>query len=306
MSIGFDVVVVGSANVDMVVHASTLPSPGSTVTGGVYERHCGGKGANQAVAAARLGARVALIAAVGDDDAGRDTIEELTREGVDVSRVLQLDDVATGVALIVVDRNGENQIAVASGANGHLDAATVEEALSGVKLRDGGVCLIGFEVGDPAIEAAAAWTSSQRQIVILDPAPARPLSPVLAASAPVTTPNEGELLELTGEADVAVAATALSQLTHNSVVVTLGSNGVLLHDDGALTNVPPHKMTAVDSTGAGDAFAGALAVGLAEGRSIADAVDLAQATAALSVRSEGARSGMPSRRTVEEMIDKTV
>jgi ribokinase len=304
MSIGFDVVVVGSVNVDMVVHASTLPSPGSTVTGGVYERYGGGKGANQAVAAARLGARVALIAAVGDDDAGRETIEELGREGVDVSRVVHIDDVATGVALIVVDRKGENQIAVASGANEHLDGAMVEAAVSEVTLRDGGVCLIGFEVGDPAIEAAATWASSHGRVVILDPAPARTLSPVLTASKPIATPNEGELLDLTGETEVAVAATSLSHLTRNSVVVTLGSEGVLLHDHGALTNVPPYKMAAVDSTGAGDAFTGALAVGLAEGSSIAEAVDLAQATAALSVCSEGARSGMPSREDVEEMIDK--
>ncbi len=304
MSIGFDVVVVGSVNMDMVVHASTLPSPGSTVTGGVFERYGGGKGANQAVAAARLGTRVALIAAVGDDDAGRESIAELTQEGVDVSRVVQLDDVATGVALIVVDRNGENQIAVASGANEHLDGAMVKGALSEITLRDGGVCLIGFEVGDLAIEAAATWASSHGHAVVLDPAPARPLSPVLGASTPITTPNEGELLELTGESEVAVAATALSQLTRNSVVVTLGSNGVLLHDHGALTNVPPYKITAVDSTGAGDAFTGALAVGLAEGSSIGDAVDLAQATAALSVRSEGARSGMPSRENVGEFMDE--
>jgi ribokinase len=220
--------------------------------------------------------------------------------------VVQIDDVATGVALIVVDRNGENQISVASGANEHLDGAMVKAALSEITLRDGGVCLIGFEVGDLAIEAAATWASSHGHAVVLDPAPARPLSPVLTASKPIATPNEGELLELTGESEVAVAATALSQLTRNSVVVTLGSNGVLLHDHGALTSVPPYKMTAVDSTGAGDAFAGALAVGLAEGSSIGDAVDLAQATAALSVSSEGARSGMPSRRSVEEMIDKTV
>jgi len=302
MSIGFDVVVVGSVNVDMVVHASTLPSPGSTITGGMYERYGGGKGANQAVAAARLGARVALIAAVGDDDAGREAVEELTQEGVDVSRVLQLDDVATGVALIVVDRNGENQIAVASGANEHLDGTMVKGALSGITLRDGGVCLIGFEVGDLAIEAAATWASSHGHAVVLDPAPARPLSPVLAASKPITTPNEGELLELTGETEVAVAATSFSQLTRNSVVVTLGSDGVLLLDDGVLSTVPPYQVSAVDTTGAGDAFTGALAVGLAEGSSIAAAVGLAQAVAALSVRSEGARSGMPSRESVAEFM----
>jgi len=302
MSIGFDVVVVGSVNVDMVVHASTLPSPGSTITGGMYERYGGGKGANQAVAAARLGARVALIAAVGDDDTGREAVEELTQEGVDVSRVLQLDDVATGVALIVVDRNGENQIAVASGANEHLDGTMVKGALSGITLRDGGVCLIGFEVGDLAIEAAATWASSHGHAVVLDPAPARPLSPVLAASKPVTTPNEGELLELTGETEVAVAATSFSQLTRNSVVVTLGSDGVLLLDDGVLSTVPPYQVSAVDTTGAGDAFTGALAVGLAEGSSIAPAVGLAQAVAALSVRSEGARSGMPSRESVAEFM----
>lgn len=304
MSVAFDVLVVGSVNVDMVVRVTTLPSPGSTVTGGVFERHGGGKGANQAVAAARLGARVALIAAVGDDTEGRDAVEELRREGVDVSGIAQLDGVATGVALIVVDDSGENQIAVASGANEHLDRNMVEMALGSLDLHNDGVCLVGFEVGDDAVEAAAEWASANGHTVVLDPAPARPLSPVLTACAPIVTPNGGEALEMTDESEATEAAKALSRMTGSSVLVTLGSDGVLLLDDGVLSTVPPYQVSAVDTTGAGDAFTGAFAVGLAEGSSVAAGIGLAQAVAALSVRSKGARSGMPFRESVEEFMDK--
>jgi len=296
------VVVVGSVNVDLTVHVSELPSPGSTVTGGVFHRSGGGKGANQAVAAARLGGNVALVAAVGDDAAGRDALEELAREGVDVSRVTQLDDVATGVALIVVDQIGENQIAVASGANARLDGAMVETALSELKRHNEGVCLIGFEVGDDAIGAAAEWASAHGLVIVLDPAPARPIPPLVAACAPIVKPNEGESLELTGASDVTAAAASLSPITGNSVVVTMGSNGVLLFEDGVPTSLPPYDVATVDTTGAGDAFTGAFAIGLAGGMSVADSVNLAQAAAALSTLVVGARSGMPSRQDVEEFI----
>lgn len=306
MSLVFDVIVVGSVNADMVVQAPMLPSPGMTVTGGTFELHGGGKGANQAVAAARLGAQVALIAAVGDDTAGRDATVELAGEGVDVSRVEHLEDVTTGVALIVIDRAGENQIAVASGANASLDGAMVKAALSELKMHSRGVCLIGFEVGNDAIEAAATWALAHGHTVVLDPGPARPITPLVVACAPITKPNEGESLELTGETDVAAAAKSLSLMTGNSVVVTLGGDGVLLLDDGVLTSVPPYAVAAVDTTGAGDAFTGALAVGLAGGMSVVDAVDQAQAAAALATMVVGARTGMPSRQEVEEFMAEAV
>ncbi|MCL1601368.1 MAG: PfkB family carbohydrate kinase [Actinomycetia bacterium] len=302
MSAEFDVIVVGSVNMDMVVHASSLPGPGFTVTGGVFERHGGGKGANQAAAAARLGARVALISAVGDDPDGRDSVEELEDRGVDVSHVVKLSDAATGVALIVVDDQGENQIAVASGANGRLDTEMVEVALREMTLSDTGVCLVGFEVGDGPIEAVSTWAYANGHRVVLDPAPARPISDAIAACAPILTPNLGESLELTAEADIATAAASLARLTNNAVVITQGSDGVLLLDEGGIATIPSYHVTAVDSTGAGDVFAGAFAVGLTDAMSVANAVDMGQAAAALSTQIEGARAGVPSREEVEAFI----
>lgn len=305
MSVEFDVVVVGSVNVDMVVYAATLPSPGTTVTGGVFERSGGGKGANQAAAVARLGARVALIAAVGDDAEGDESISELAAKGVGVSHINKLDDARTGIALIVVDDKGENQIAVASGANGILDGCIVEKALSELALSRDGVCLVGFEVGDSAIEAAAIWASARGHRVVLDPAPARPITAALAGCAPIITPNRGESVELTGQDDITAAADLLSHLTHSSVLITLGSDGVLLHEGGIPTRIPPYRVTAADTTGAGDVFTGAFAVGLTDGMSITAAVNLGQAAAALATQVEGARSGMPTRESVEEFMTDT-
>jgi ribokinase len=295
MSVILDVVVVGSINVDMVIHGSTLPSAGSTVTGGVFERHGGGKGANQAVAAARLGARVGMIGAVGADGAGSDSLEELEREHVDVSNVVSLEGVATGVALIMVDERGENQIAVASGANDRVDSEMVEAALDDVELAESGVCLVGFELGDSAVEAAARWANSLGHTIVLDPAPARPILASIAGCHPIMTPNEGEARELTGEPETLEAARALARLTDGAVLVTLGSEGVLGVDHGDAFVASPYRVPVVDTTGAGDAFTGGVAVGLAGGLSLAESVDLGQAAAAMSAQHEGARTGMPTR-----------
>ncbi len=293
----FDVLIVGSVNVDLVVKASVLPGAGETVTGGTFERHGGGKGANQAVAAARLGARVGLIAAVGVDEAGTHSIDELRSEGVDVTLIVRMEDEPTGIALIMVDDHGENQIAVASGANGRLDERVVEFALQSVALAPGGVLLIGFEVADGAVEAAARWAARGDYTIVLDPAPARALTVEMLACAPVIKPNAGEAEQLTGESDPEAAGGALSRLTGRPVVVTLGAKGALVVDADARTRMDPYAVDAVDTTGAGDAFSGALAVGLALGLSVVDAVLRAQGAAAMSTESVGARVGMP--RTAE-------
>src|SRR5215213_8876567 len=229
------VIVVGSVNADLVVRADRLPAPGETVTGGRFSRHGGGKGANQAVAAARLGARVAMVGAVGDDDLGHEALALLEREGIDVSGVARLD-APTGVALIAVDAAGENQIAVASGANAELDAAAVERTV-----RDAGAAavLLSQEVPEDAV---LAGVRAARGPVVLNPAPVRALPAELAKLGPILTPNAGEARELSG-----------------------------------------------------DAFNGALATGLAEGRPLRDAAAFAVAAAALSTRAAGAREGMPSR-----------
>jgi ribokinase len=282
------VTVVGSVNTDLVVVAERLPAPGETVTGGSFERHGGGKGANQAVAAARLGAHVTLVGAVGTDPFGEEALELLEREGIDTSALARLD-APTGVALINVDAAGENQIAVASGANAELDPGAVERA---VRAAGGGVVLLGHEVPEAAVLAGARAATGT---LVLNPAPVRRLPAELAALGPILTPNAGEARALSGEEDPEAAARALAARTGAPVLVTLGADGVLVLDGGAAERLPAPSVTAVDTTGAGDAFNGALAVALAEGRPLRDAAAFAVAAAALSTRAAGAREGMPRR-----------
>ena len=284
------VVVVGSVNADLVVSVRQLPRPGETVTGGTFARHGGGKGANQAVAAARLGARVVFAGAVGADDLGDEALELLTGEGVDVSATLRLDDVATGVAVIVVDERGENQIAVASGANGALTGAMVERALD---LRGDGVVLLGHEVPDEAVLAGARAARAAGWTAILNPAPARPLADGLGGV--LLTPNADEARALAGEDDVQAAAAALAARTGAAVLVTLGADGALLLDGDRADRLPAPAVDVVDTTGAGDTVNGALAAELAAGRPLRDAAEFALAAAALSTRAAGAREGMPRR-----------
>src|SRR4051794_28061987 len=288
-----DVVVVGSVNADLVVRAARLPGPGETVTGGTFARHGGGKGANQAVAAARLGARTALVAAVGEDDLGAEALRGLTAEGVDVDAVARLADVPTGVALIVVDEHAENQIAVASGANAALDAAFVAAALERL---GAGVVLLSLEVGDEALVAGAEGA----RLALLNPAPARELPAALLDAGPLLTPNAGEARQLTGKDDPRAAALALHERTGAPVVVTLGADGALLVDGGGEpVRIPAPRVEAVDTTGAGDCLNGALAAELARGAALPDAVAFAVRAAALSTLCDGAREGMPTRAAVE-------
>jgi ribokinase len=297
------VVIVGSVNVDYVVRVERLPSATETVVGGVFEQHHGGKGANQAVAAARLGAEVTFVGAVGRDEAGRAALDELRRDGVDVERCAVLDGAATGVAVIMVDAVGENQIAVASGANGLLGARHVEAALAGLDMR-GGAFLAGFEVPDGAVLAGAVWAARARSTVVVNPAPTRPLPAALLALKPILVLNEGEAIALSGTGKaggVEEAGRSIAGRTGAPVVITRGAAGALLLDGADLLRVPAPQVAVVDSTGAGDTFAGALAAELAHGSSIEGAVRLAVAAGALSVGVAGARAGMPRRDQVDAM-----
>jgi ribokinase len=287
------VVVVGSVNADLVVSAPALPGPGETVTGGTFARHGGGKGANQAVAAARLGAAVALIGAVGDDDLGAAALAELEAEHVDVSGVAREPGVATGVALIVVDGAGENSIAVASGANAVLDGARVAAGLHGLVAGAGGVVLLGHEVPPDAVLAGARAAHAAGWTTVLNPAPARALPDELVALRPLLTPNAGEASALTGAADPGEAAAALAARTGAPVLVTLGAAGALLLADGRTERIAAPRVEVVDTTGAGDTLNGALAAELARGATLLDAARTAVAAAALSTQVAGARAGMP-------------
>jgi ribokinase len=287
-----DVHVVGSVNADLVVTARALPGPGETVAGGSFERHGGGKSANQAVAAARLGARVRVVAAVGDDDLGAEAVALLEAEGIDVAGIARLAGRPTGVALIVVDAAGENQIAVASGANAELDAGAVERALRGAAA---GVVLLGLEVPDAPVLAGARAAREAGLEVLLNPAPARPLPDELLDLSPLLTPNLAEARSLAGEDDPETAARALVARTRAPVVVTLGADGALVLDGDTLERIAAPRVEAVDTTGAGDAFNGALACELAGGSRLLDAVRSAVAVAAESTRAAGARTVVPRR-----------
>lgn len=278
------VLVVGSINVDLVVHAERLPARGETVAGGRLERSGGGKGANQAVAAARAGAAVTMVGAVGDDDFGADAVDELRAAGVDVDRVRRLAGVATGVALIVVDRSGDNQIAVASGAN-HAVTAEHVGAAGGAP----GCVLASFELLDAPVLAAARIADAAGCPLVVNPAPARALGAELAALRPIVTPNRSEAAELTGERDPEAAARALTARTGAPVVVTLGDRGALVLDDAGCERFPAPAVRAVDTTGAGDAFNGVLAARIAGGDGLRAAVAAAVTAAADSVTRAGAR-----------------
>jgi ribokinase len=283
------VVVVGSVNADLVVAVEALPGPGETVAGGRFARWGGGKGANQAVAAARLGASVALVGAVGDDPFGDDAVRELAAEGVDVSAVARAG-APTGVALIVVDEAGENQIAVASGANAEVKVEGASFA--------GAVVLLGHEVPEAAVIAGAEAGGR----VILNPAPAREIPARVLAAHPILTPNASEAAQLTGERDPEAAARALAARSRAPVLVTLGADGALLLDARDVERIPAPRVDVVDTTGAGDTVNGALAAELAAGRGLRDAARFALAAAALSTRAEGARGGMPRRDEVERWL----
>jgi ribokinase len=271
------VVVVGSINADLVVTLDRLPAPGETVIGGRFARHGGGKGANQAVAAARAGASVRFVGAVGDDDFGAAALAELEAEGIDVSAVERLGDEPTGVALIAVDREGRNQIAVASGANGRVDGAAVGE------LGASDVCLLGFEVPDAAVVAGARAAAAAGARIVLNPAPAREIpAAVLDAGGLVLTPNAGEAEALGGDRPIA-------ERTGGPVIVTRGADGAVLLDGSRETAIPAPEVDVVDTTGAGDAFNGVLAAGLAAGLGLPDAARRAVEAATAAVRVAGAR-----------------
>jgi ribokinase len=282
------VVVVGSVNADLVVRLSRLPSPGETVLDGTFHRGGGGKGANQASAAARLGARAVLVGRVGADDLGRAARVDLESAGVDVSFVAGGAE-PTGVALILVDASGENLIGVASGANMEVTAGQVVDAVGSVKAGHA-VVLAGLEVPDEAVLAAAKTARERGFPFVFNPAPAKPVRPELVALCDVLTPNRTEVggLGFASPEDLLTAGAG-------AVVVTLGADGVEVHRQGrAVVVVPAFPVEVVDTTGAGDAFSGALAWALASGEPLDSAIELACAAAALSTRALGARSAQPT------------
>jgi ribokinase len=282
------IALVGSINLDIVVGVDRHPARGETVLGDDRQELPGGKGANQAVAAARLGAQVAFVGRVGDDDAGRRLRDGLAAEGVDVTHVRVDADAPTGVALIAVDRAGENTIVVSSGANARVSAADVEAARH--VLANAAVTLVQHEVPEDAVAAAIAAAGGT---VVLNPAPARPI----VAQVDVLVPNRGELEALAGRAGDPVGL-ARGLEAARAVVVTLGSEGAVVVEGAHVEHIPAPRVDAVDTTGAGDAFCGALAQALDAGADLVEAARWAVRAAAASVTKPGAQGGLPRRADV--------
>ena len=278
--------VVGSANEDLVVTVASLPQPGQTVLARGLDMLPGGKGANQAVAAARAGADVKFIGAVGRDAAGERTISALRAEGIDVTH-LSVDPAApTGVAVVTVGDDGENHIVVVAGANDRLTGAHVTAGLSGMRSDD--VCLISFEIGDEAVAAAATYAAQVGAAVLVNPSPARALVPQVLQAKPILVPNEPEAAQLSGLAGAA-AAIWLHDVTGAPVVMTVGAEGATVVGHGKTYSIAPPVVDVVDTTGAGDTFAGVLAAMIAQGLELRAAVEQAVISAAISVTSRGAR-----------------
>ncbi|MEU4575052.1 ribokinase [Nonomuraea sp. ATR24] len=290
--------VFGSANMDLVAYVSQAPKRGETVTGREFRTIPGGKGANQAIAAARAGARVAFLGAVGDDAFGAEMRDTLAGAGVDVALLRQVSG-RSGIAHIVVDDDGGNSIIVVPGANGTVVGPTEEER---AVIAASQALLLQLELPMEAVVAAAGAAREAGVPVILTPAPSQPLPAALLDAVTLLLPNEHEAADITGAADPEAAMDALLQRV-DEAVITLGSEGALYGGrTGERLRVPAVKVRAVDTTAAGDTFAGAFAVARAEGREAAGALRFASAAAALSVQREGASTSMPTRAEIDAAL----
>ncbi|MGH2452173.1 MAG: ribokinase [bacterium] len=301
------VCVLGSLNMDLVIKALRLPARGETVTGGEFATFRGGKGANQAVAAARLGAGVSIVGCVGDDLFGRQLVDGLREEGIDTRAVRVDRGTPSGVALITVDPDGHNTIVVAPGANRRLTVADVEAARQAIAEAD--VLLAQLEVPVEAVLQAARLARARGRPIVLDPAPATPLPGELYENVSVINPNEGEAQRLTGiavddEAGVRAAAEVLLARGCGAVVIKVGEKGAFVAAGTTREMVEGIAVAAVDTTAAGDAFAGALAVALAEGRDTVAAARFANVVGALSVTRMGAQPSMPTRDEVAALAPR--
>jgi ribokinase len=299
------IVVIGSSNTDMVVRAPALPRPGETILGGEFFMAPGGKGANQAVAAARAGGDVHFIARVGDDALGRQSRDGFARDGIHVEHVAVDQGSPSGVALIIVGPDGENSIAVASGANANLTAADVRKA--GPLIASADILLMQLESPLETVEEAAGIACAAGVPIILNPAPARTISDDLLKKVTGITPNETEAEILTGitlikNTDLVKAADALLAKGIRAVLITLGPKGVYVASKERRELVPAFRVITVDTTAAGDAFNGALAVALAEGKPLFEAARFANAAAALATTKMGAQPSLAARAEIDKLL----
>lgn len=302
---GNRIVVMGSANTDMILQMERIPRPGETILGGHFSIAAGGKGANQAVAAARAGGEVTFVARLGNDIFGQQAIEGFAQEGINVNFVLRDEQEPSGVALIFVAEDGENSIGVASGANSRLSLEDIDAARQCIETAD--VLVMQLETPIETVQHAAEIASAAGVPVILNPAPAQPLSDSLLSQISILTPNESEAELLTGvSVDNPERAREAAQVLHakgvETVLITLGSQGAVVSSNDFSEHVPAFSVDPIDTTAAGDVYNGALAVALSEGNSLFDAAHFAGAAAALSVTKLGAQPSAPTRTEIEKLL----
>ena len=292
------IVVVGSSNMDMVVKTEHIPAPGETVLSGSFFMNPGGKGANQAVAVARLGGEAVFISKMGNDVFGKQFSQLFSEEGIDIRYLVSDEDLPSGVALITVDQAGENSIVVASGANAALDGKDIDSALD--QIAGAAILLVQLEIPMKTVDYVVRYAAGRGVKVILNPAPANILSQELLECVHILTPNIKEAsmiagIDVTDMESAKKAAKIICAKGARNVVVTMGSLGALIHANGEFVVVPARPVETVDTTAAGDVFNGALAVAVAEGKSLEEAVDIACEAAAISVTRLGAQSSIPFR-----------
>jgi len=299
------IVVIGSSNIDLVAKSHKIPVVGETLTGTDFFMTPGGKGANQAVAAAKLGANVIFVARLGKDVFAEKSLENFKSVGINPKHIAQLEGVPSGVAIIAIDDNGKNIIIVVPGANGKVLAADVDKAADDIA--SAGVVVCQLEIPIETVEKAAETAVKNKVPFILDPAPARSLSDKLLSMVDVIKPNETEAQTITGikVVDVESASKAADWLLAKgvkNVIITLGDKGALIANKNGKETIERINVKAIDSTAAGDAFTGALAYGLAKGDTLKDAAIFANAVAAISVTRFGAQASMPTKQEVDKFI----
>lgn len=298
------IVVIGSCNTDMVINTERLPLPGETIIGGNFFMNAGGKGANQAVAAVRLGGNVSFIAKVGNDHFGSRSIEQYKAEGIDVEHIFVDGEQPSGVALIVVDAKGENCIAVASGANAMLCPEDIDRAMGVIERGD--IVLMQLETPIDTVEYVARIAKERGKKVILNPAPAQHLPDSLLKNLFMIIANETETeyisgIKITDMESICRAADVIGERGVENIVITLGSKGAFIKENGAYHKVPAIKVKAVDATAAGDTFCAAVCVALAENKGVLDAVEFANRCASVTVTRMGAQSSLPYRGEIERI-----